>query len=378
MTLTLSAWSALSPYGLGREAFTAGVRAGRSGVAVLDREAYPGPFDRAGLVPDFTAAGHLGRKGTRSMDRVSALAVVLVRQLLEEIGADAVADSDEVGLVLGTGSGSVQSIMDFTAASFTGQKPYHVDPALFPNAVMNRPAGQCAIWHRIRGPNATVAGGAATGLLALSYAARLLRGGHCRRALVGAVEEYSVQRAWLEWHARAAGVDAGDADQVPLAEGGALLLMEAPDEARRAGRSPVATVLATRFMAFDEPDQAHAVLANCVTAALRSAGVAPEEVEVVVPLGAEGELGRQEERATAGALGGTAPRVLRCRPLLGDASAASAAFQIAVLLATARPYGPRDTGIGLVTTLDPHGVVGCALLRTAPGPTSTASGSRDG
>ncbi|MCW6007295.1 hypothetical protein K1W54_22525 [Micromonospora sp. CPCC 205371] len=373
MTLTLSAWSALSPYGLGREAFTAGVRSGRSGVTVLDREAYPGPFDRAGLVPGFTVAGQLGRKGTRSMDRLSGLAVTLVRQLLDETGADAVTDSDEVGLVLGTGSGSVQSIMDFTAASFTGKKPYHVDPALFPNAVMNRPAGQCAIWHRIRGPNATVAGGAATGLLALSYAARLLRGGHCRQALVGAVEEYSVQRAWLEWHARSAGVD-----PAPLAEGGALLLMEAPDEAHRADRAPVATVLATRFMAFDEPDQARQVLANCVTAALRSAGVAPEAVEVVAPLGAEGELGRQEERATADALGGSTPRVVRCRPLLGDASAASAAFQIAVLLATARPDGRHDTGIGLVTTVDPHGVVGCALLRMAPGPTSTASGSRDG
>jgi 3-oxoacyl-[acyl-carrier-protein] synthase II len=356
--LALSAWSAVSPYGVGRDTFAAGIRAGRSGIAALDQGTYPGPYDRAGLVPDFSPAGHLGRKGTRTMDRVTGIAVALVRQLLAEVGPDVAADSDEVGLVLGTGSGSVQSIMDFTRTSLTGKKPYHVDPALFPNTVMNRAAGQSAMWHRIRGPNVTVAGGSATGLLALSYAARLLRGGHCRRVLAGAVEEFSVQRAWLEWHGRADGVDPG-----PLAEGGALALLEDPDEARRAGRAPLADVLATRFMAFQEPDQARDVLATCVTAALRSAGVAPDAVGWVAPSGAEDALGAQEEGAIADVFAGSAPRPVRCRALVGNASAASGAFQVAALLAAARP--PAGAGLGLVTVADQHGVVGCALFRLA-------------
>jgi 3-oxoacyl-[acyl-carrier-protein] synthase II len=380
--LALSAWSTVSPYGVGRQVFTAGIRAGRSALSAVDRETYPGPFERAGLVPDFSPAGHLGRKGTRTMDRATGIAVALVQQLLVEAGPDVAADSEEVGLVLGTGSGSVQSIMDFTRASLTAKKPYHVDPARFPNTVMNRAAGQSAIWHKIRGPNVTVAGGSATGLLALSYAARLLRGGHCRRVLSGAVEEFSVQRAWLEWHGRAAGTDPG-----PLAEGGALVLLEATDEARRAGRVPLASLLATRFMACQEPGQVRETLANCVTAALRSAGAAPADVGVVAPLGTGDEAddeaggtaidGGPEEQAISDALGGPAPHTVRCRALVGDASAASAAFQIVALLAAERPSTGTDADLGLVTTTDRDGVVGCALFRlaTLDDPTTSTEGS---
>jgi 3-oxoacyl-[acyl-carrier-protein] synthase II len=347
----------VSPYGVGREAFATGISTGRSAITVLNRDTHPGPFDRAGLVPDFSPASHLGRKGTRAMDRATGIAVSLVGQLLRETGSHVADDSEQLGLVLGTGSGSVQSIMDFTRTAVTGRKPYHVDPALFPNTVINRAAGQSAIWHKIRGPNATVAGGSATGLLALSYAARLLRGGHCRRVLSGAVEEYSVQRAWLEWHSRAAGTDPG-----PLAEGGALALLEHPDEAHRVGRVPLARVLAIRFMAFQDTGQAGEVLANCIVAALHSAGVAPHMVGLLAPRCTDDGLGSQEERAIADALAGSTPRVIRCRALVGDGSAASAAFQIAALLA-ARAQAGTDRGFGLVTTTDPHGMVGCALFR---------------
>jgi 3-oxoacyl-[acyl-carrier-protein] synthase II len=355
--LAVSAWSAVSPYGIGRDAFAAGVRSGRSAVTTVDRDIHAVPQDRAALVPDFSPAGHLGRKGTRTMDRATGLAVALVGQLLDEVGPDVAADSDEVGLVLGTGSGSVQSIMDFTRTALTGQKPYHVDPALFPNTVMNRAAGQSAIWHRLRGPNVTVAGGAATGLLALNYAVRLLRAGHCRRVLSGAVEEFSVQRAWLEWHGHA-GVDAP-----PLAEGGALTVVEDAAEAHRAGRTPLAELLGIRLMAAPDPARVGTVLADCITAALRSAGVAPASIALVAPLGAAGEPGAQEERAIAGALAGSAPPTVHCRALVGDASAASGAFQLAAVLAAGPGHATAGRDVGLVTTTDPDGVVGCALLR---------------
>ncbi|MEU3504322.1 beta-ketoacyl synthase N-terminal-like domain-containing protein, partial [Streptomyces hundungensis] len=211
--LVFSAWSALSPYGTGREAYRAGLAAGANAQAPLDPSHHPGPYQQAALVPEFSPAGALGKKGTRTMDRLTALAVAAYGQLLQECGPDVVEHPERLALVLGTGHGSVQSIMDFTRDSLTGERPYLVDPARFPNTVMNRMAGQSAIWHGIKGPNTTVAGGWLTGLLALGYAARLHRGGHCDRVLCGAAEEYSTQRAWLEWHA------AAEAERPPLGEG---------------------------------------------------------------------------------------------------------------------------------------------------------------
>ncbi|MFD7161842.1 beta-ketoacyl synthase N-terminal-like domain-containing protein [Streptomyces violascens] len=355
--LVLSAWSVVSPYGVGSAPFSAGIGAGTSAVGELDRAAWPGPFDRCGLVPDFTAAEYVGKKGTRTMDRVTAIAVTAVGRLLASCGDELTAHPEQIGLVLGTGSGSVQSIMDFTRDSLVGERPYHVDPARFPNTVMNRAAGQSAIWHGIKGPNTTVAGGWLTGLLALSYAVRLHRGGHCARVLCGAAEEYSTQRAWLEWHGR--GVEERES---PLGEGGAVFLMETAADAREAGRTPLARVLATRFRAYADRADAQKTLAECVGSALDKAGVAPEDIRLVAPLGAGAELAAPEEAGIEDALGTARPQWIRCRPLLGDTSAASTSLQLAAVLATAGESGLGPGEAALVTGIDRDGTVGCAVL----------------
>jgi len=129
----VSGWSAVSPFGIGADAFRDGVRAGRSAVRELQRADWQVPAQRAGLVPSFDIRTVLGRKNTRSMDRATALAVSSVGMLLDGHEADLRAAVERsVGLVLGTTTGSVQSMMDFTRDSLTQDKPFHVDPARFP------------------------------------------------------------------------------------------------------------------------------------------------------------------------------------------------------------------------------------------------------
>ncbi|MEV0260323.1 beta-ketoacyl synthase N-terminal-like domain-containing protein [Streptomyces sp. NPDC050617] len=349
--LVISGWSAASPYGLGREAFGAGLRSGRTALAPLDRRAWPGPYDTAGLIPDFDVRAVLGKKGTRAMDRVTGIAVVTLGMLLERYEPGLGEDPERVGLVLGS-SGSVQSIMDFTRDALTGEKPYHVDPALFPNTVLNRPAGQSAIRYGLKGPNTTLSGGAPTGLLALNYASRLLRRGHAALLLCGAVEEYSPQRARLAWAA------SREATPEPLGEGGALFVLERAAGARAAGRPVLARVAASRFRAFTAPDRAGAALAHCVEDVLRETGTAPGDVTLVAPSQPPGPLGKQEAAALTETVGDRAER-LCTRPLLGDAYAAAAAFQTAAVLSAAED---RAAPAALITSVDPDSGVGCTLL----------------
>ncbi|RSN54771.1 3-oxoacyl-ACP synthase [Streptomyces sp. WAC 04229] len=356
-TLVVSGWSAATPYGLGAEAFAEGVRGARDAVRAADGGASLGPYERAGLVPDFDARAVLGRKGTRAMDRATGLAVATAGLLLDRAGEGLAQDDPEaVGMVLGTGHGSVQSIMDFTRDSLTGEKPFHVDPALFPNTVMNRAAGQSAIWHTLRGPNTTVAGGAVTGLLALNYAARLLRQRHCEAVLCGAVEEFSTERAWLEYRARTGGPHGRPVG--PLGEGCALFLLETDSRARAHGRVPFASFLGARFRAFSDPERAGEAVARAVSEALKEADVRPEEVELLVPSDSGGPLGAREDAALAGLFGEHRPPRLRLRRLVGDLGAASASLQLAAALGAGadRPV--------LVTSLDPDGQAGAAVLRT--------------
>src|SRR2546425_921303 len=80
----ISSWSAVSPFGLDRADFVAGLRDRRRCVAPIDRDRWAAPVEEAGLVPGFDARGVLGSKGTRVMDRATALAVATAGQLFRD------------------------------------------------------------------------------------------------------------------------------------------------------------------------------------------------------------------------------------------------------------------------------------------------------
>lgn len=355
-SLAVTGWSVASPLGLGAEAFADGLRQRRRGVGPLDPERWPGPVREAGVVDGFTPAGALGRRGTRSMDRATGLAVATVGMLLDGTATDG--PGGDVGLVLGTGTGSVASMMGFTRDSLTQDKPYYVDPARFPNTVMNCAAGQCAIWHGLKGPNTTIAGGHLTGLLALRYAARLERCGHADMVLCGAVEEFSVERAWLEWTA-----PDPEGPGEPPGEGCAVLRLESAATARRGGRAVLADVLAVEVGAFGDEATPREVLAGCLHRALDAADVGADDVWAVAPSGSRGARGDAERAALRDVLGDAPRTTVACADLLGDTAAASGAFQLAAVLA-ASAEAPQARGrVAAVTSLDRDGLVGCALVR---------------
>jgi 3-oxoacyl-[acyl-carrier-protein] synthase II len=353
----ISAWSAVSPYGIGSTPFADGVARGPAVPVPVDPAAGPVPAPLAYQVPAFDAQSVLGRKGTRTMDRVSALSVTAVRELVASADPDrAVTTGPSVGLVLGTTTGSAQSMMDITRDTLVQEKPFYVDTARIPNAVMNSAAAQCAIWYHLEGPNATIAGGRVAGLSALRYARRLLDSGRAGTVFCGGVEEYSPARAWLEYHGRRPGEPAAI-----LGEGAALLLIE---PASRAGGRALAEVLAVEGGVYLESDPTRALVA-CLHRALDRAGVTIDEVWAVAATPAPGPLGDAELAAIDQLFGDRPVRSVPGGQPWGDAGAATAPFQIAATLAMA-DRNPQAAGrVAVVTAVDRDGLLGCALLRTA-------------
>lgn len=363
----ITSWHAISPFGKGRADFVDGLRAGRVTAAALDAASDYGPDRHACLVPDFDIREVLGRKGTRAMDRITGFAIAAIGQLLHASGGSETAgraaeSREDLAVVLGTTAGSVQSSMDFTRSSLLAEKPFYVDPGVVPNSVMNCAAGHAAIWHGIKGPNATVAGGRLAGLLALNYGRRLLHSGRARAVLCGAVEEHSSARAWLEHHSRA---DPAPSDTV-LGEGCAVLVIRPPGVAV-AGERPTAEILAVDSRAHID-GELRETAAACVAHALERAGVRAEEVWAVAPGGASGPAGRGEQRALEAMCGGAI--WIRCASLIGDTGAASAMFQIAAVLSTA-DRAPDSAGrAAVVTAVERDGTVACAVLRMLGGGSS--------
>lgn len=327
----ITAWSAISACGIGRAAL-------RAGEARPSRVA-DGPVEEAFLAADFVIEEALGLKGTASMDRSSGLAIGVVRDLLADIATDGT-----TGVVLGTTSGSSQTQLEFTRDSLTRRKPYFVNPATMPFALMNSAAGQAAIWHHLTGPNTTIAAGRLSGLSVLRYGTRLLATGRASGLVCGAVEEYSVTRAWLEHHRGVGHV---------LGEGAAVLFLERPEHT--AG-PPLAEVLGieTRVAVDGAPEEA---LAECVRSVLKRAGVAAGDVAAVavsVPGGALADA----ERAVVDATFGGVDAVLSPADVVGDVGAATGPFQVALLLGT--------PGLAVATALDDDGTAGCGLFRVLP------------
>ncbi|MHA6761114.1 beta-ketoacyl synthase N-terminal-like domain-containing protein [Streptacidiphilus sp. PAMC 29251] len=352
--LTVTGWSAVSPYGLGRAAYTEGVRSRRRTDTALDPEQWRVPDARACLVPGFDVRATLGRKGTRAMNRVTGLAVTAVGALAQKAG-EGPGEGPDTALVLGTTTGSLQSMMDFTRDSLTGDRPFDVDPTVIPNSVMNCAAAQCAIWHRIEGPNTTLACGRPSGLLALAYARRLLVNGRAVTALCGAAEEYTGARSWIEHHNR-------DAAPALLGEGAAVLRVELGPAGPDGLGDPGQTVVLGLHSRMRLPDAPTAeVVAEVVAEAMRRAGGdwSAQDVWAAVPSG----LCAEETEALEAAFGAEALRQLPLTSdLLGDTGAASAAFQLSTTLAMA---GQAPGRIAVVTSVDGDGMVAAAVLRLA-------------
>jgi 3-oxoacyl-[acyl-carrier-protein] synthase II len=348
MNPVITAMSVISPFGLGADAFTSGVLAGRTALSTVDPSGEL-PYTAAGVVGEFDLAAiiddsrNLVAPGRAAGLAVGAAGLLLRRHDLAEHPAIAKA------VVLGGDLIGTDRAMMLTRQSMTGQHPFQVDTKAFPSSVMNNSAAQCAIRFGLRGPNTTVTTGRMTGLSVLAYARRLHRQGRAPVVLAAAVEDLTPQRSWLTWH----GHGAGAAD--PLGEGCCVFLVESAEAAAGHGRVPLAEPLALEFGVAPHPDAAAEVLAGRIRRALTAAGTSVADVSSVVVSRASA---RTELLAVEEVLGADR-RVLEPASLIGDTDGASAAFQLAMAIACGSAAG----SIALVTSADPDGHVGCGLFR---------------
>lgn len=362
--LAITGWGVISPIGIGREAFTRAFGRKQVGSRVVPAAtAGTVPLKDACVVADFDTTEFLGSRGTRSMDRTTAMAVAAVGMAIEHRGLDI--ERERAGVVLGTSTGSIKSIIDFTRETLVQERPYLVNPALFPNTVMNCAAGQCAIWHKLKGVNATVSGGHLSGLMALKYASLTVRRGYADILLTGGVEEFCEQSAWAHYHTRSGGTPA----ELPLGEGCAVFVLERNDTARESCRPVVAELLGCEVGVFGANGtgtsrQAEG-LARCIMRALERAGVAPEAVKVVSSSHRGiAEIDAAEERGIALAFNGSVPpERFAVSELVGDCASAAGVFQVAAVLAYFDAHDDADERVALITSMGREGNVGCALVR---------------
>ncbi len=355
-------WSALTSAGVGAGALAHRLAGADSGTPTASRgvdvghlypEPLPAPTGHA--LVDFDVRARLGRKGTSSFDRTTGLAVVCCQQALREARLDpAATDGSRVGVALGTSLGSFKSTSDYSRETLVQERPYLVNPVLFPNTVMNCAAGQVAIRFGLRGVNATIAGGPLAFLNAVRYARNVFDRGYADVMLTGAVEEYTPHRAWA---AHLTGTTA----VVTAGEAAAVFVLCRPEPPAWIGGRTCARIraVATGYGPGGE-ESAERALTGCVARALRQAGVDAIDVTTVLT-GEADEADRREYGPAARALGYEPRRVLAKR-VLGECDAASGAVALAVFLAGERRRTDPSTTLCLITGRGADGAVGAAIV----------------
>jgi 3-oxoacyl-[acyl-carrier-protein] synthase II len=227
-----------------------------------------------------------------------------------------------------------------------------VNPALFPNTVMNCAAGQSAIWFKLNGVNATVAGGPLAFLTALRYSVNAFRGDQADHVLAGAVEEFTPHSAWMS-RASAPAALAG--------EGGAVFVLAPGDAPARDGE------LLAVALGFSPDGHRAEAMSACLRRALRQAGIDAAEVATVAAgSGGDALADRAHWHAIANVLGAaTMSRVERVQTadLVGDCQSATGALELAAILSAHRADPGRDGQIAVLTAYTREGGVGAAVVR---------------
>ena len=280
--------------------------AGESGIDFLrafDASGYPVRI--AAEVKDFEPDGLASPKELRRLDRNVLLALAAAREAVADAELDGF-DPARVGVVCGSAIGGLPGIMEQHDV-LRDRGAERVSPNFIPNVLVDSASGQLAISLGIRGPNYAVVSACATGSHAVGEGAELIRRGDADAVLAGgteaclhplilagfcamrglAAEEEDPPRASRPFDATREGFVMG--------EGACLFVLEELEAARARGARVYAEVLGygasndAYHMAAPDPDSVG--VAEMMRAALRRAGVAPEDVDYINAHGTSTPLG---------------------------------------------------------------------------------------
>ena len=319
---------ALTPIGTGVEGLWEGLKRRESAVQKIDRFD-PSPFRTqiAAQVNDFEPADYMDRQRVRRTERYAQFSIASARQAVEDAGLDPSAeDPDRVGVQMGSALGGV-AYGEGQFTSYVQNGVRGVDPMLA-LAVFNGAAScNVAIEFGFTGPNSTNGMSCASGAIAVGDGWRAIRDGDADVVLAGGVETplaplcygaFAIIRAMSTRNdepGRASRPFDRARDGFVMGEGACVLVLEEYGRAKARGARIYAEVLGygtsndAHHMTAPRPDGAQA--ARAMATALRTGGLAPEQVDYVNAHGSSTPLNDStESRIIRAVLGEHADRVV--------------------------------------------------------------------
>src|SRR5690242_2605925 len=351
---------AVSPNGIGTEAFWEATQRGESGIGPITR------FDCsdfgvrvAGEVKGFDEDAYISPKDRPHVSRVAPLAIAAVQEALESAGLDTSQMTREelrrIGVIVGSGGGSVE----FTEEQY---RLYHsgnwrqCSVYVVPTSTMGTLASEISMRFGMRGLSHVITTGCTSSTDALGYAFHTIRAGGLDTIICGGVDApiaplilrgfiamRIMSQSWNDQPERASRPFSRDRGGFVIAEGAWFFVLEEREKAQARGAEILgeiagygSTCEAYHRVRLEECGEEPA---RAISLALKQAGISPEQVGYLNYHGTATELNdRIETRAVKLAFGPHAYRLpgSSLKSLIGHPQGACGAAGVAAALLAMR------------------------------------------
>jgi 3-oxoacyl-[acyl-carrier-protein] synthase II len=301
-TAVVTGIGAVSPNGIGRDAFWSATREGRSGVSRIDAFETSGfPARIAGQVRGFEPGAHLPSHDLRHVSRAVPMALAAAREALDDAGLEpAELDLDErrrSAVVVGSG-GAGMEFMERQFREYYLGNPKSVSLYTIPSSTPGSFSSELSMRFDLRGPSHVMTTGCTSSTDALGHALSLIRYGRADRVLAGGADApiapgiltgFCLMRiltpSWNDEPERGSRPFSRDRDGFVVAEGAWMLVLEDLDAAQRRGARIYAelagygaTCEAFHRVRLDESGEEPA---RAMRLALDDAGIEPQRIDYV-------------------------------------------------------------------------------------------------
>ncbi|CUW44031.1 3-oxoacyl-ACP synthase [Brucella vulpis] len=293
---------------------------------------------------------HMDPKEQRKVDPFIVYAVGAADQALDDAGWHPENDEDQVrtGVLIGSGIGGIEGIVE-AGYTLRDKGPRRISPFFIPGRLINLASGHVSIKHKLRGPNHSVVTACATGTHAIGDAARLIAFGDADVMVAGGTES-PVSRISLAGFAACKALSTKrnndpatasrpydeDRDGFVMGEGAGIVVLEELEHALARGAKIYAEVIGYGMSGdafhITAPTESGEGAQRCMVAALKRAGIMPDEIDYINAHGTSTMADTIELGAVERVVGEAAAKISMSSTkssighLLGAAGAAEAIF----------------------------------------------------
>jgi 3-oxoacyl-[acyl-carrier-protein] synthase II len=346
----------VSPVGNDVSSAWSAIVGGRSGIGPVTRfEVANFPTHFGGEIRNLDLEPYMSPKDARRMDAFMQYGVVAGMQAMRDSGLVITeANSDRVGVLMGSGMGGLESIEITYDKYRETHSPKKVSPFFIPASIINLVSGHISIAFNLTGPNLAIATACTTSTHAIGMALRLIQFGDADAMLAGG-SEMATCPTGMSGFAQAKALSQRnsdpqaasrpwdkDRDGFVMGDGAGAMMLEEYEHAKARGANIYAEVIGfgmsgDAFHVTAPPENGEGARKSMANA-LRDARVNPDQVQYINAHATSTELGdRAETTAVHRAFGAAAKRLAVSSTksmtghLLGAAGAVEAIFSVLAL-----------------------------------------------